>query len=328
MNTEGTAHKQITMSCAEETGICSGHSVQLYRADEHLMLNLSRWVEPALKAGGAVILLATESHRQGVVERLQTAGIDVRRASLQGRYLEFDARETLAKFMRSGWPDAERFRSVAFDILERAQAAAKPNSPGVYAFGEMVALLCGEGKVEAAIRLEQLWNEVGRIRGFQLLCAYPVSQFAGQGDGERFLRLCAEHSHVIPADAHRNRESVSQTCRILSVSANTRLLIMRNDTLAVAGYSVVSPKEPEEAAFLLATQRFDVIVIGDSVRQKKRTALISALRSIRDDVPIIFVHAGPNPCIEPLADMSIDVRNGPMALISALQRRDTVRLIA
>ena len=40
--------------------------------------------------------------------------------------------------------------------------------------------------------------------------------------------------------------------RILSVSRNVRLLITRNDALAIAGYSVVSPRNPLEAPLILA----------------------------------------------------------------------------
>ena len=315
-------------ACAAGGHAHAGHSVQIYRADEHLAKDVSRWIAPVLKAGGCGILIAAESHRSAMADHLQTAGLDINRVTAEGRYLSIDARETLTKFMRSGWPDAERFRLVVGSILDAAQAAVVADSPGVYAFGEMVAHLWTEQKVQAAIRLEQLWNDLAQTRAFHLRCAYPVSQFGEQGDGERFLRLCAEHSHVIPAEVQRHKYEGPRSCRILSVSTNTRLLITRNDTLAVAGYSVVSPKEPEEAAFLLATQPFDVIVIADSIRQKKRTALISALRSIRRDVPVIFVHAGPEPCSEPLADMTVDVRSDTMALITALQRRHTSQMVA
>lgn len=325
MSTEPVLHKQSATATGHQPDV--RHTVQLYRADEYLVKDLSRWMAIALKGGGSSVVIATKPHRAGIADHLQAAGIDVPREVARGRHIALDARETLAKIMRDGWPDAERFREVAGAVVDKAAAAARPLSPGVYAFGEMVAELWAEQKVQAAIRLEQLWNDLAQTHAFHLRCAYPVSQFGEQGDGEKFLRICGEHSHVISADAQRQKDSGTTSCRILSVSTNTRLLIMRNDTLAVAGYSVVSPKEPEEAAFLLATQPFDVIVIADSLRPKKRAALISALRSIRSDIPIIFVQAGPEDVSEPLADMSVDVRNGPMALISALQR-NSARLTA
>ena len=46
-------------------------------------------------------------------------------------------------------------------------------------FGEMamVALFWTDGKWEAAIHLEKLWNELARSFAFSLLCAYPLRVF-------------------------------------------------------------------------------------------------------------------------------------------------------
>jgi len=38
-------------------------------------------------------------------------------------------------------------------------------------FGEMIALLWADKKFEAAIRLEQLWNELSKTHFFDLRCA-------------------------------------------------------------------------------------------------------------------------------------------------------------
>ena len=305
-----------------------GHSVQLYRTDDYLVADLSRWLRPALTAGDSAVIIATERHQAGLQELLEAQSADVSRAIDEGRYVELDARDTLARFMPDGWPDAARFREFFGPVIDAAQAAARSREPRVYAFGEMVALLWAEHRYQAAARLEQLWNELLKSRTIHLRCAYPVNYFGAQGDGLRFLKLCGEHSRVISAEDQPHSYRIrSDRCRILSVSTNTRLLITRNDTLAVAGYSVASPKEPEEAAFLLATQPFDVIVIADSVRRKNRVELIRALRAIRSDIPIVFVHTG-NEASEPLADLSVDVSSGSMALIAALDRQNPVRQIA
>jgi len=307
----------------------ASHAVQLYRSDDYLVNDLRCWAAPALESGDAAIIIASQAHRAALADLLRGDGLDLVGASDDGRYVELDAAETLDRFLRNGWPDATLFNKIIAPMIDAAQGAARPPERRVWAFGEMVALLWAEQKYQAATRLEQLWNDLLRTRSFHLRCAYPVRSFAGQDDGMRFLKLCGEHTQVLPAepDTRQNRPQGLRH-RILSVSTNTRLLITRNDTLAVAGYSVASPKEPEEAAFLLATQPFDVVVIADSVREKKRAALISALRAIRRDVPIVFVHSGPVDVSEPLADMTVDVRSGPMALIAALQKNNPVRLVA
>jgi PAS domain S-box-containing protein len=72
----------------------------------------------------------------------------------------------------------------------------------VAVFGEMVALLWMDGRFEAAIQLEQLWNELARTHSFQLHCAYPLSQFSKQEDAEKILEICAEHSHIVPTEQY------------------------------------------------------------------------------------------------------------------------------
>jgi signal transduction histidine kinase len=65
-----------------------------------------------------------------------------------------------------------------------------------------VALLWAEGKPEAALELEQLWNDLAKSYSFDLLCAYPMDSFSQSGDGELFGRVCGTHSHVIPAESY------------------------------------------------------------------------------------------------------------------------------
>jgi PAS domain S-box-containing protein len=123
-------------------------------------------------------------------------------AIAQGRYLALDAAETLAKFMITGQPDQERFTSVIGEVVERARKAAGHERARVAAFGEMVALLWAEGKRDAAIRLEQLWNSLAETHAFSLHCAYPMKGFSRRDHSEPFLQICAEHSSVLPAESY------------------------------------------------------------------------------------------------------------------------------
>ncbi len=109
--------------------------------------------------------------------------------------------------------------------------------------------------------------------------------------------------------------------RILSVSRNARLLITRNDALAIAGFSVVSPRNPLEAPLIVAQQQIDAVVIGHSVEPPVRRRLITSIRTMNPGLPILFVYAAPQTTGEPLADLSIDISNGPQALIAAMQER-------
>src|SRR5215472_3336979 len=109
--------------------------------------------------------------------------------------------------------------------------------------------------------------------------------------------------------------------RILSISRNVRLLLARNDLLALAGFSVISPIHPEQCAILAAREQVDALVIGHSVEPNLRRSVIKELRSLSPRCLICFVYAAPEACGEPLADVSLDVTNGTDPLIGYLQER-------
>lgn len=175
-----------------------GHGVQFYASDNHLIDLLARYIGTALVTGEVGIIIATDEHRQALERRLKTFGLDVGIARGQGRYITFDARVTLKKLMRSSWLDEDQVRKVFGGLLERVATAADGRPQRIYIFGEMVALLCAEARPDAAIRLEELWNEMLEAQPFSVCCAYPMNGFT-EGYAAPFMRICAQHSHVFPA---------------------------------------------------------------------------------------------------------------------------------
>jgi signal transduction histidine kinase len=180
----------------------AAHVVQFYGDDGFLLDELSRFIGTALGAGESALVIATKEHRDGLARRLKMWGLDTTWAIAQGRYVALDAAETLANFTVGGWPDAARFAELVGGLIETVRAASGSEARRVAAFGEMVALLWMEGKAEAAIRLEELWNELARTYAFSLRCAYPMSSFCRKEHGDLLLKICAEHSAVIPGESY------------------------------------------------------------------------------------------------------------------------------
>jgi len=187
----------------------TGHSVQFYADDSFLLDGLSRFIGTALGAGDAAIVVATQAHREALERRLQARGLSTAKSIRQGRYIVLDAAETLQKFMVEGFPDRARFREVLSSVVVRARRAVEKGAR-VVAFGEMVALLWEDGKYDAAIHLEQLWNELGKEHSFFLHCAYPIKSFSQDHHSEPFLKICSEHSDVIPSDSFTALDSQEQ----------------------------------------------------------------------------------------------------------------------
>ena len=203
------------------------HSVQFYCADESLMDTLSRFIGSAIGAGDAAIVIATQAHREELANRLSSRGLEVARAVEQGRYVALDAAETLSQFMVNDWPDEKRFVEVIGGVINRTKAAAHKQHGRAALFGEMVALLWNDGKAEAALMLEQLWNQIAHSHSFSLVCAYPLTKFYREEDSEIFQKICAEHSAVIPDESYTR---VAEEQRLRNVTQwQQRALALENE---------------------------------------------------------------------------------------------------
>jgi PAS domain S-box-containing protein len=220
------------------------HTVQFYEDDSFLVKEVSRFIGTALGAGDCAVVIATKAHREGIAQQLKANGLNIGVAIRQGRFVSLDATETLAKFMVAGQPDQERFTSVIGEVIVRAQKATGREDARVAAFGEMVALLWAEGKTEAAIRLEQLWNSLAETHTFSLHCAYPMRGFSRRDYSESFLKICAEHSSVLPAESYMTLFDEEERRR------------------AVAGLQQKAEAAESEAALRLSEQRFRILVEG------------------------------------------------------------------
>jgi len=192
------------------------HGVQFYSQDKFLLEELSEYIGSALRAGDAAVVVATDAHRNGLLQWLTSQGLDIAGLIEQGRVLITDAAELLSQFMADGWPNQERFNDVVGTIVAKALARVVRAQPRVAVFGEMVALLWAEGKTDAAVRLEQLWNELARTESFSLFCAYPMSSFEREEDAGVFLKVCNEHSAVIPTEGYIGLGSEDERLRCIT----------------------------------------------------------------------------------------------------------------
>jgi KaiC/GvpD/RAD55 family RecA-like ATPase len=166
--------------------------VNFYDHDTDIVAEVARFVADGLTRGQRVVIIATADHRDALDEVLLNYGVDAVQTRVTGRYLTFDARETLARFMVNGSPDERRFLSAVGALIDAAAA----DGCAVRAFGEMVALLWGDGNIAAAMELESLWNQLAATRQFTLLCAYPLGAL-GDGSLSDASQVCELHSEVL-----------------------------------------------------------------------------------------------------------------------------------
>jgi DNA-binding NarL/FixJ family response regulator len=170
------------------------HEILLYSDDEVLLDRFTPFVAASLHAGKAAIVLVTKAHEDVLLQRLRAGGVDTDGALQQGTLIFLDIAKTLSRFMVNDMPDAARFFEVAGGVIEAARKAAKNSR--VVACGECSPHLLAEGKPEATIQLERLWDELATTFEMDTLCVYALSSFHGNENENVFQRICAEHSAV------------------------------------------------------------------------------------------------------------------------------------
>jgi PAS domain-containing protein len=188
------------------------HAVQFYERDNALIETLSEHIGEALAAGDTAIVVATKTHRTALARELRLRRINAAAAAEAGRFIQLDASETLAKFMVGGGPDKQKFEDVIGGLIRQAETSVRPGGRMIV-FGEMVAILWAEGKRDATIRLEELWNDLAERHTFYLLCGYPISAFDRLEHRQLFFSICGEHTHVNPAESYPSRGSETQRRR-------------------------------------------------------------------------------------------------------------------
>jgi hypothetical protein len=180
------------------------HAVRFYENKASLCRTVADFLGEGLALGHPGLVIATPEHRQALLLELRSREVDVDRLEAEGDLLVLDARAVLASFMIDGMPDDTRFCQQMPAAIHRLCRGRTERT--VRAYGEMVDVLWQDGLTAAAIRLEMLWNQLAMTHDFSLLCGYAMGSFykdAGMRD------VCAQHSHVIPADSALTPPAVS-----------------------------------------------------------------------------------------------------------------------
>jgi hypothetical protein len=173
------------------------HAVRFYSHDDELFRTIATFLGEGLIDGQPALLIATPAHGLAVERALKDKLIDVVEARRMGDLVILDADETLATFMVGGMPDAALFRRNIGTVM--TQVLRGRENTVLRAYGEMVDVLWKQGKSDAAIRLEVLWNELATQYAFSLLCGYAIGNFYKQSGG--IDRVCEQHTHVTMPDS-------------------------------------------------------------------------------------------------------------------------------
>jgi DNA-binding NarL/FixJ family response regulator len=170
------------------------HEVAFYADNASMLESLTRFAEQALKEQKALIVAGGASLLNALDQQLKRR-VDVDLAFRQGRYLPLHETDVFSLLV-DGWPDEDRFWKAGSSLMLRAARASRSNPPRVAACGECCGLLMQDGRIDVAIRLEQLWDELARTFNVDLLCGYSMNPPAPGIDPHVFQRIRDIHSAV------------------------------------------------------------------------------------------------------------------------------------
>ena len=171
------------------------HEAAFYSDDTSLLDDYARFAGDALAAGSAVVYCASESRTRAVHQRLEARGLDVDLAIRQRRLLSAHIAELFTTFMVDGWPDEARFWQNGHALIAGVRRAVAGPRPRLAACGDGTASLIRDSRADAAIRLEQLWDEFAKAYNVDIFCGYPA-EIARDDAAGVFSRICATHSAV------------------------------------------------------------------------------------------------------------------------------------
>jgi PAS domain S-box-containing protein len=171
---------------ASDAGASCAHQVQFYDDEKILIASAADFLAETLADGGCALVLATEAHRRSFRMRLSGVCPD-------DNIVFVDAAEALGQIVLNGKPDERLFNQLVGGLLDALQGRGR-----LRIYGELVALLCADGKHEDALLLEGYWNRLATRREFELFCGYPLSVFPGTAHAAVFRHVCQAHSRVIP----------------------------------------------------------------------------------------------------------------------------------
>ena len=223
----------------------STHLVQFYEKEEYLYHVLSDFFAPFLandeSSVGAIVLarprtikylgdcLVTREYAwDGAVdneERRRKGGGGGSVTSLGTVYrrgertvLLVDADEVLIHIVPKNELNSEEFDSTVIGLLSQIHPGGSTRllEPGeedphpIYAYGELVDMLCVRGQHLLALELETLWNRLLSSYNISLLCGYKMDSFRGSSVEKIFAQICHSHATVTPTESYSNLTTTNQ----------------------------------------------------------------------------------------------------------------------
>jgi hypothetical protein len=170
----------------------SDHFLQFYESDEEFIDTLETFASSGFENGDGVIVIATEQHLEALSSKL-AKNFNISELVNEKHYIPVDAEKLLGSIMNDDYIDEANFHSVISGLIESVK---KRDESNIRVFGELVALLWGQGNRKATVEMEKLWHKICSSGVVCLFCAYPKTGFR-QDSSQSIKDICSFHTHVV-----------------------------------------------------------------------------------------------------------------------------------
>jgi DNA-binding NarL/FixJ family response regulator len=186
----------LVSSSTQGVTVAPNHEVQFYSDDVIFLYRVVSLITAAWRAGQSAVVCASEPFRDDLYHVLQVREPDMDDFIQTGRYLALDTADTLSELMLGDSVNTTKFWDSLGSVITAAGEAARTRPFRVALYQECAALLWAQGREEATIQMEQLFNKLAYEYDLDILCGYSIMYFDGEEDSHLIQRICAEHSAV------------------------------------------------------------------------------------------------------------------------------------
>ncbi|HTM21872.1 MAG TPA: MEDS domain-containing protein, partial [Kofleriaceae bacterium] len=242
---------------ATDAPVTPDHVVRLFEEDSYPAADIAAYLRDGLRAGAALVVLATAPHLQAIRAALDELGGP---APADGQLVLGDAAAIAARAVVGG----EALRPVFDELVGVVVRTGLARFGRVRAYGEIVDVLSRARDPENAVRLEHWWNELMEGRPIELLCGYSLESFAEARSVAVFRRMCSAHGDVVPVGGSHGPVPKASTLGDDSTRTGRLMAELQQSAAALAHESLERQR--------LEQQR-------DRLREDEQTARLRALQA-------------------------------------------------
>jgi signal transduction histidine kinase/ActR/RegA family two-component response regulator len=233
------------------------HSFELFRDGTFPAPRIAASLRAAIDLGSAAAALARPAHLEALRRALREAGVSIEHLCEAGQLVLVDAEQVFeASWARPGL----RIEAVADRVLAPISYAIAQYGR-IRMYGELVDLFAGADDHEAALALEQWWNDQLARYPIELHCGYRLGPFTDSIDS--FRKICHEHEVLHSTSAQQPSGRLQAEVELLS-TALARETRLRNELQPARDHLMVLQRVMSRLGQVVTLSDLSEVVIAEA----------------------------------------------------------------